>query len=899
MSIIHIPRADGRVSGFPVPANRFDGVNVGLAVVLDSRVPDLQSTVSALRRAASAAGTPIVGQLAMSNGEQIFGMRMPADPAQLFIQIGMRREDVRTTRNTFDTRDRGEVLSRFEASARHYDEAGEGLFAPRELTWNIRGRVVTQRMFGRTIEGAEGPIADFARHSDGRRNDYGNRAPMFARARSVDDWEVIARSVVARIDRDGAARITGRDLDGLYSAALDERSAISRDTFRELIEQEVAGALAGRNAQGREVAQRLSTALPEHSERSGTRLVLAQFSTPPAISQAAAEFLKPNGRVVLEPTVGNGVLASVVSQYGGLIMGQEIDAERASRAQTALNKGSGAIVSVGDAFDAETYPDNPADTAGFDAALINPPYKKLSSGDDEPTKRQIRLRSLGMDVTVSSAELLVAAQAIDRVKAGGAAVLVMPGNMIDPTQLAPKQRNTHNVLNLAFERVQAVALDANLYRSMGANFPVVVYFCEGKRANGDVPELGKLPDLLPESYQIVAGYTDFYSAVEKIVDRSSIEALPDAQVDENFAAFGAARSGSPLIYAEPDLGPTPDPAATTAVEAGSPSGLGQNGAGPVRVGTTPAEGVRGAGGGAGRGEGDPGPAKGQGGVADVGDGAPRPEPEIDDSEPEARGQSAGADPIDGDDNEVVVPTHYHVLDNFNDDPFTVAYVPFSAKGAGNIVIERSMESATYGALRQVVAQHGDIDRYVAGKLGFDVEYLLSEQGPLSGVQIDALALSFHNREEKRATIIGDLMGVGKGRQMAAHAWNGIVEGRAVLMMSNKPHLFRDLAIRDLKEVSQRTFRDLLDKDVVRPFIMNATEEAALTEKDGKTVVFQTLAAERSQAKTKGRIAAQYNLVMSSYSQFQVAAGAWKADAILAWIREHAAADAERKPVSVV
>ncbi|MCB5411721.1 strawberry notch-like NTP hydrolase domain-containing protein [Pseudogemmobacter faecipullorum] len=914
MSVVHIPRAEGRISGFPVPPNRFDGQSIGLAVSIDERISDFSSVVSTLRRAANAQGTPIVGELRMASGERVFGMRMPADPAQLFIQIGLRPDDVRRSMNAVDLRDRGEVFSRFEAGARHYDEAGEGLFAPRELTWNVRGRIITQRMFGRTIETPDGPLADFGRNEDGRRNDAGERAPLFGKASTPQDWSIIARSVIARIDRDRIERISGRDMLNLYDAALGETGAISKDAFRELIEEEMAGSIAARNAQGRPTAHRFSTALPAHEDRGGTRLVLAQFSTPPAIGQIAAEYLKPNGKVVLEPSIGNGVLSAPTAQYGGLVMGLELDEARAARATRALNRGeSMSIVKVGDAFEPQSYPSSPAHPEGlYDAALINPPYKRLANEEDDTTKRQVYLRSLDVNLTTNYAELLVAAQAVDRIRPGGAAVLVMPANMLDPTMVMPKQRQTHNMLNMAFERVEAVALDASLYRAMGANFPTVVYFCEGKREQGNVPEMGQLPAMLPASYPIAASYSDFFQAADQIIARSQVEVLSEAEAENNRVAFAAARAGAPVIQiTQPEPAPAagqgagepvarPDPQPEPPIATPEP---------PVG-GAGPSSGVSGPSGSGGAGSpsgGASGPAGGSGGAGGGRPTAPvQPDPIVPpktEPDPEPEPDPVAPAPVEPEpfsappkEDELALPANYHVLDNFDDDALTVSYTPFTPKSAGSVVIERALEGATYAALRHVVSHKGDLGRYVASKLNYDPEYLLSDQGPLNGAQIDALALSFFNREQKRATIVGDLMGVGKGRTMAAHAYNGLLEGRAVLMMSNKPHLFRDLAVRDLKAISGRDFKDLLESKVARPFIMNSTEEAALTEKDGKTVVFQTMAAERNMAKEKGEVSQDYNLVMSSYSQFQTAAGVWKADAITEWIKEAARRNPENPPV---
>ena len=134
------------------------------------------------------------------------------------------------------------------------------------------------------------------------------------------------------------------------------------------------------------------------------------------------------------------------------------------------------------------------------------------------------------------------------------------------------------------------------------------------------------------------------------------------------------------------------------------------------------------------------------------------------------------------------------------------------------------------------------------------------------------------------------MGVGKGIQLAAHAYSSmVVEERPVLFMTNRANLFSDLCIRDWKNASNQRFLDMVEDGTVKPFIFNA--DGALRENE--KVVFSTGPEARKEAANAKAIGDQ-NLVMMTYSQVQTASGAWRHLAIKDWITRNA--DADKKPV---
>lgn len=873
-----IPHDAGRFRGVAVPRNRMDGENLGLAIIVEDSAAFERATMTEIRREARVAGVKVVGTVP-DDHRLIVVTEMPDDPARMFIGLGGRIDDVRSQRHEINLRDDGEVLARFTREAKQWDGAGEGTFAPISLGKNLNGVEVTQRIAGRTFAGRkQGEVhAEWHTHPDGNPKAHGPRKALFLRAGTTQEFALLARTLVARLDRDQERVIREREIKELLELAkMPDGVQMGMAQFRELIEMEVTATAQVGGTANRDAATRLSLGFPPYTERSGMKLVRAQFSTPPGISFAAAEFLKPGGRTILEPTIGNGVLAAVSAARGGLVVGVEIDEGRAARATQAL--GASARIRVGDALVKANYPDSPLSDEGFDAVLANPPYMRLSetSTDDREIKSQIDLKSLGVKFESKTAETLIAAESIEMLKTGGNAVFVMPAEMMKPTEINGHRRQFQALLNTAFEKVDSVVLDADLYASMGSRFPVIVHFCEDKRTPDRVPAMAELKNLAPEAYPLVDSYQSFYGFVDKVLENSKIADLAPSQVEANRSAWmgvepalliEAAGVADDAADAEAEAPRDPAPIEPGARGAGGPGGSGGDGRAPRNRAAPPAGG-----------EGRPGPVD--------------PEPEAREADPDDEPE---AEPAPADDLSVDLGGYgSFYTDDFEDDPLTAPYRAASNKPGVESVIERSMEAGLYSALHRLTNEVGSVDSYVANALGVTEEWLLSKEGPLSPEQIDSVALSIHNRTQKKATILGDLMGVGKGRQLAAHMVTAITDHRPVLAMTNKQHLFRDLIVRDLGALAGQPVRELIEDGRLKPFIFNQTTEARLTERDGKTLIFGTSPREITEAKRAGTVPEDKNLVVTTYSQFAQKPSHWKVEAIKAWIDSHA--DAGKPPV---
>jgi hypothetical protein len=187
--------------------------------------------------------------------------------------------------------------------------------------------------------------------------------------------------------------------------------------------------------------------------------------------------------------------------------------------------------------------------------------------------------------------------------------------------------------------------------------------------------------------------------------------------------------------------------------------------------------------------------------------------------------------------------------------YQAPYVSFSKLGESEAMIPRNLVGPTNRALSRVAQAHGDVDTYVATSLGLqspkELEKLFSPE------QIDAVALAYHAVEQERGIIIGDMTGIGKGRELSGIVRFALATGRPVVFMSEKANLFSDF------------WRDLTDTgtaDMCMPFIVNA--DTSIIDGSGKRV-FKSLPKEKQDAVIKSKEILwkkDYNVAFVTYSQ---------------------------------
>ncbi len=178
----------------------------------------------------------------------------------------------------------------------------------------------------------------------------------------------------------------------------------------------------------------------------------------------------------------------------------------------------------------------------------------------------------------------------------------------------------------------------------------------------------------------------------------------------------------------------------------------------------------------------------------------------------------------------------------------------------NTVVPDSMGEEMHNALVSLKKAVGDVSNFVAERLQFSLEELAQR---LAAEQVDAVALSIYNIEAReQGFIIGDQTGVGKGRVAAAMIRYAIVQGYKPIFITEKPNLFTDF-YRDLNDIGCPYYR---------PFIVNGNESKTKIKDMQGNIIFEpddpkTQTEIINKALETGKIPADYDFIMATYSQF--------------------------------
>lgn len=155
----------------------------------------------------------------------------------------------------------------------------------------------------------------------------------------------------------------------------------------------------------------------------------------------------------------------------------------------------------------------------------------------------------------------------------------------------------------------------------------------------------------------------------------------------------------------------------------------------------------------------------------------------------------------------------------------VVYKPKSKGKTNESIIPASMAQAVSKALGKI--NGGDTDGFVLDKCGFKDKDELYEA--LNAEQIDGVALAIAAIERGEGLILGDMTGIGKGRQLAAVMRYARKEGIRPVFVTEKPGLFKDM-MRDLLDVGADT-----PNKPFRPLIIASADNGDVTLSDGSTV----------------------------------------------------------------
>lgn len=142
------------------------------------------------------------------------------------------------------------------------------------------------------------------------------------------------------------------------------------------------------------------------------------------------------------------------------------------------------------------------------------------------------------------------------------------------------------------------------------------------------------------------------------------------------------------------------------------------------------------------------------------------------------------------------------------------YKPASKSNSVDTLVPVNMANAVENSLKRLQDEVGDLDEFVADRLGYDAADLGKY---FSGEQVDALSMAIRNIENGGALIVGDQTGIGKGRIVAGVIRYAIKNKITPIFVTEKPTLYGDM-IRDLVDIGSGQ---------VKPLITNSGESVPL------------------------------------------------------------------------
>lgn len=181
-----------------------------------------------------------------------------------------------------------------------------------------------------------------------------------------------------------------------------------------------------------------------------------------------------------------------------------------------------------------------------------------------------------------------------------------------------------------------------------------------------------------------------------------------------------------------------------------------------------------------------------------------------------------------------------------------------------------MRDAVQNSLNLLEDEVGDLDEFVASRIGMDVE---SMQRNFSAEQVDALAMAINNAEHGGGFIIGDQTGIGKGRIVAGMIRYAINRGLMPVFVTEKPNLYADM-MRDLSDIGMGEMLGygtddlrvlMTNKDESVPYGANGEYAMPKLGRQADAVWQEMIANEQAPSK--------YLAIFTTYSQMQTSGGA--------------------------
>lgn len=554
---------------------------------------------------------------------------------------------------------------------------------------------------------------------------------------------------------------------------------------------------------------------PLLNARDSTRFEKQQYSTPTPFGYVMGQFVQAGRPLnsVLEPSAGNGALT--ITFPSEIVHVNDIDERRLDNLRTLGYK----EVTNRDAL-------LPFDES-VDAVMTNPPFGTTTAKEFD-----------GGLFKISSLEGLMAINALDSMKDNGRAAIVIGGNTSyrENGAMQSKDMKLFSYLYSHYNVVDVINLDGEMYKRNGTKYDVRIILINGRKT-GPFKRIAP-PVKSKARAEQVKTFDELYKRIQDdIQSLQQMGDLFDGTAGETRSAEDGRRSENRPVSDRKQSGERAEPGRDT--EGIRPDtgrdkmGNAENGQPGRTEGERPADGMD----------------------NEVRPDAGSTQPVQEQQQPvggtdTGRGSSDGSVQSDSGNN----TSGGRLSVNLGDEK--VPYPNRSQSGTLMSVVPANQAQVLADSLADI----GDVDQFLVDELGYSSKEELYSY--LAAEQIDSVSLAINQMNKGNGFIIGDMTGVGKGRQGAALIRYAVRKGYKPIYFTQKPALFAD------------NYRDLSDigSGELRPFIIASSNDGQITDAQGNVVHKIPSKKEVKRVydyiKENGTLPDEYDYAIITYSQIQ-------------------------------
>lgn len=717
-----------------------------------------------------------------------------------------------------------EMRKEFAPAAKYFDK--ENVDAIYEQMMNIRYRDGEQRM----------SLKDWADY-------YEKTSPAHKENLVGDSKEAEYRKQSEKkfIDRINTKLAFGDKLKGIVQLRkIAEECGLKdiKDTdLQELVETAIVQRARGiatsestNDAKKFERIKKLYENQPSLNQRDSERVQKQQYSTPAPYAFVADMWLKGNGKEVksaLEPSAGNGMLT--IGLPMDAVHVNDIDAQRLANLRRQGFK------NVTSQDGTQPFADK-----DVDVVITNPPF-----GSATPKEYD--------GYTISSLEGQMAINALESMKDDGRAAIIIGGKTeyAKNGSLKPKDKAFLGYLYSHYNVEDVINVDGGLYAKQGTSYPTRLILINGRRLNENA-----FPPVKDKARaETVKDYDELYKRIEDDILRS--ERMDSSIGGEKGSTRpeldkqGSADTHEEGLRTRERGGSEPDGKRESDVSDASSVRVPSNELGKER-GTEPRK--------------DGGLSDGDTGADGTG-AEPSPSKEPTTGTNKQRGNGSGGvgrsnaqSDADGTSESGSGRGPRGQLQRV-DRPLrglSSEKVSYTPKSENPFTLQSVMPADQQDAVNKNLEKLGDADQFLVDELGYnDKDDLYSH---LAAEQVDSVALALQQAKKGKAFIIGDMTGIGKGRQAASLIRYAKKQGQVPVYFTKTAGLLSDV------------YRDLVDigSPELRPFVFGSAKEAAITDSDGNEVFALPSKSEVKRVldyiEKNGKLPDEYDYVLTTYSQ---------------------------------